>query len=751
MKRFLFITNNFPPELTPVSISIAKLLHHFVASGWKATVVCADDRMSLEPIDHDLERFVPREDIRVRKAASFESSTTFRIARRMLPFLRSIPDVKSMWYPAARLAVNRVLRDERFSFLLSWSSSPVSHVVALHARARSGLPWVAHFSDPWVDNPYFQYSRIARRLNRELERAVIERADALVFNSKGVQDAVLWKYPEACLKKAVVIPHCYDPDLYTVGPVPLNDRCVFTYTGSFYGLRSPMPLLHALRRLRDERPADMLRMEFRFIGSTPARYRRAIRELGLASVIRVESWVDYLENLKYMKRSDILLVIDASLEEESIFEPAKLIDYLGAQKSVLAISSLNGIAGRMVRRFDVGEVADPRDIAGIQRAIVRLYERWRQGTLAFPLDDARIRSYQSSEVAARFTSLFEDVVARRSSPTRSAVPSITALQPRRTPQFSCPFCSSVLIVDEATQPDSSGQGQGSLRCPPCGAAFPLVRGIPRFVSGEQYAASFGMQWRYHNVVQFDSRNGSRISRDRLSQVTGWPEDLRGEHVLEVGSGAGRFTEILAAAGADVWSFDLSSCVEVNQEHNRAFPNLHLFQSTVFNIPLPRGSFDKVLCLGVLQHTPNAARAFRMLAETVRPGGSIVIDIYKKTLLSLLHWKYALRPITTRMSADQLYRVVAWTVPKLLPIASLARRLFGRAGARFFPIAEYSHFGLPPALAREWAILDTFDMYSPVHDHPQTLQTVRQWFENAGCADIDVRYGPNGIIGRGVKQ
>lgn len=751
MKQFLFITNNFPPELTPVSISIAKLLHHFVASGWKATVVCADDRMSLEPIDHGLERFIPREDVRVRKATSFESPTICRIARRTLPLLRSIPDVKSMWYPAARLAVDRALREDQFSFLLSWSSSPVSHVVALHAHTRSSLPWVAHFSDPWVDNPYFQYGRIARQLNRELERAVIERTDALVFNSKGVQDAVLWKYPGACLKKAVVIPHCYDPDLYAVGPVPPNDRCVFTYTGSFYGLRSPMPLLHALRRLRDERPADVLRMEFRFIGSTPARYQRAIRELELASVVRTESWVDYLENLKYMKRSDVLLVIDASLEEESIFEPAKLIDYLGAQKSVLAISSLNGIAGRMVRRFDVGEVADPKDIAGIQRAIVRLYDRWRQGTLAFPLDDARIRSYQSSAVAARFTTLFEDVAARRSSPMRSVVPPITALQQRRTPQFSCPFCSSVLIVDEATQPDASEQGQGSLRCSPCGAAFPFVRGIPRFVSGEQYAASFGMQWRYHNIVQFDSWNGTRISRDRLFQVTGWPEDLRGEHVLEVGSGAGRFTEILAAAGAEVWSFDLSSCVEVNQEHNRRFPNLHVFQSTVFNIPLPKGSFDKVLCLGVLQHTPNSARAFRALTELARPGGSIVVDVYKKTPAALLQWKYVLRPITKRMSADRLYSVIASVVPRLLPLVRVARAVFGRAGVRLFPIAEYSHFGLPPALAREWAILDTFDMYSPVHDHPQTLQTVRQWFENAGCADIDVRYGPNGIIGRGVKR
>ncbi|MBN8507209.1 MAG: hypothetical protein J0L57_01210 [Burkholderiales bacterium] len=38
------------------------------------------------------------------------------------------------------------------------------------------------------------------------------------------------------------------------------------------------------------------------------------------------------------------------------------------------------------------------------------------------------------------------------------------------------------------------------------------------------------------------------------------------------------------------------------------------------------------------------------------------------------------------------------------------------------------------------------MYSPKHDHPQSLATVRRWFESAGFVDIDVRNGPNGVAG-----
>ncbi|HEY4740914.1 MAG TPA: hypothetical protein VIH76_10000 [Candidatus Acidoferrales bacterium] len=45
-----------------------------------------------------------------------------------------------------------------------------------------------------------------------------------------------------------------------------------------------------------------------------------------------------------------------------------------------------------------------------------------------------------------------------------------------------------------------------------------------------------------------------------------------------------------------------------------------------------------------------------------------------------------------------------------------------------------------------AILDTFDMYSPAYDHPQTQQTLKSWFSDVGFTDVAVRPGPNGLVG-----
>jgi SAM-dependent methyltransferase len=218
-------------------------------------------------------------------------------------------------------------------------------------------------------------------------------------------------------------------------------------------------------------------------------------------------------------------------------------------------------------------------------------------------------------------------------------------------------------------------------------------------------------------------------------------------VLEAGCGAGRFTECLLKTGATVFSFDYSSAVDANARNNGLSERLFLFQADMRTIPLQRAAFDKVICLGVLQHTPAPQACFRCLAEMVRPGGELVVDVYGKSVVALLQWKYILRPITTRMDQRKLYKIVSRVVPSLLPAATKLRSVAGRAGARLMPIVEYAHLGLTPEVNEQWAILDTFDMYSPVHDHPQTQRTLQHWFQDAGFIDISVHPGPNGLVGK----
>ncbi len=318
--------------------------------------------------------------------------------------------------------------------------------------------------------------------------------------------------------------------------------------------------------------------------------------------------------------------------------------------------------------------------------------------------------------------------------------------------YRCPKCNrSSFSISENLNGGSSEKEKFRIQCNECKSSWPIKNNIPRLVPESNYADSFGFQWNIHRQTQLDSYTGFSISRPRLFQVTNWPEDMEGQLVLEAGSGAGRFTEILLKTGATVFSFDFSQAVDANWANNGHYLNLNLFQGDIFNIPLRKAVFDKVMCLGVIQHTPDPEKAFKCLAEHVKPGGELAIDAYTRRPISLLQWKYALRPITKHMDKELLYKVVSNTVSMLLPVTIFLRRVAGRFGARLMPIVEYSNLGLPYNLNKQWSILDTFDMYSPAHDHPQSISTIKRWYADAGFDNVFVSYGPNGVVARGRRK
>ncbi len=84
--------------------------------------------------------------------------------------------------------------------------------------------------------------------------------------------------------------------------------------------------------------------------------------------------------------------------------------------------------------------------------------------------------------------------------------------------------------------------EGELVSSATGKVYPIVRGIPRFVEGETYAETFGMQRNAYRDFQLDSSTGATHARDRFDAETHWDEEtLRGKWTLDAGCGAGRFS------------------------------------------------------------------------------------------------------------------------------------------------------------------------------------------------------------------
>jgi ubiquinone/menaquinone biosynthesis C-methylase UbiE len=290
-------------------------------------------------------------------------------------------------------------------------------------------------------------------------------------------------------------------------------------------------------------------------------------------------------------------------------------------------------------------------------------------------------------------------------------------------------------------------------CHNCSKTYSIVNNIPRFVSKDNYSNSFGYQWNIFYKTQLDSYTNKNITRERVYKVTGFNSkiDLTNKNMLEAGSGAGRFTEILAETKANLFTFDFSNAIDANKLNNKNFNNVTFFQSDILKIPFENNYFDYIFCLGVIQHTKYPEETFNSLVRKLKSGGIIFIDIYSKKWHTYLWFKYILRPLTKRIPKEILFIIIKKITPLLIPYTKFLKTIFGRKGQRLSPIVEYSDLGLDKKLNEEWAILDTFDMYSPQYDQPRTISEVNQWFTKLGFKNIKVTYGPNGIIGSAIKK
>jgi SAM-dependent methyltransferase len=287
-----------------------------------------------------------------------------------------------------------------------------------------------------------------------------------------------------------------------------------------------------------------------------------------------------------------------------------------------------------------------------------------------------------------------------------------------------------------------------------GHSFPIRLNIPRFVHAENYSDDFGAQWNMFPKTQLDSFTGLDITESRLARcMRGNLVNLKGKKVLEAGSGAGRFTEILLKYGAVVHSFDYSNAVEANAKNNGHHENLVLVQADIREIPFPKQSYDYVVCLGVLQHTPDPEESIRSLWQMLKPGGALIIDHYQ------WKWRVVLPPPIGQ--ALDLYRMWILRLPRERRFNTVKKLtnfwfpwhwrfrdswVLTRILRRISPVI----FHYPDIKLKDmaeyftWALLDTHDSTTDVFKHFRTPLQIRTTLKKIGAVDIIVESGGNGI-------
>ena len=373
--RILLVSSTFPPCQNAESILVARTSHELARLNHGVDILTTREEDSLGPKDPSI---LPSGTFpcTIYRTGSLErllfgTKGIRRFARYLIQSF-GIPEPQAFWVFSSILRGRSVIRRSGTDIIYSRASYHTSNIVGLALKKLTGLPWLAHFSDPWVDNKYLQLSPMQRRTCRLLEYHVVRDADAIVFVNPQMRDLIMAKYPRAWSARTHIIPHGFDTSLIARYGIRKREQPILriVHVGTFYGPRTPAPLLHALALLQT-RTSYSKDLRIDLVGENALTFTPLVRELNLQDVVDIRDRVQYHEGLQAMADADVLLLIDAPAEGGGIFLPSKLIDYLMYEKPILGITPTSGPAATILRRLEY-PVVDPRDIEGICSVIDQL-------------------------------------------------------------------------------------------------------------------------------------------------------------------------------------------------------------------------------------------------------------------------------------------------------------------------------------------------------------------------------------------
>ena len=397
MKQLLAISWEMPPLSGPRAIQVTRTLAALAARGWSSRVICFQPRSNRYHQDHQVSLEALSGGLASRIGVpSPEEWFPVRALWRLAPPLKRFPDEKRVWMPAALGAARRALQAAPANAIVSFAQPFTDHLIGLQLHQDTGLPWVAHFSDPWADSPYLPGGAAARQRAAAWEKAVIGAATRVVFVSRRTRERVMAKYPGTWAAKADVVPQAFDP-APAGGPAPPPDGSRpmrIVYAGRFYdGIRTPLALLDALARLHAQSPLAG-RVEVEFIGADMETYIARAERLGLTPIVSFSGRLSPADARARAATADALLVIDAPASDGGLFLPSKLIEYLPMRRPILGLTPPDGPSDELIRELGYRTVP-PDDAGAIAAAVGDLLRAHTSGRL--------VPSLQHDTVAARFS------------------------------------------------------------------------------------------------------------------------------------------------------------------------------------------------------------------------------------------------------------------------------------------------------------------------------------------------------------
>ena len=291
---------------------------------------------------------------------------------------------------------------------MSTSNPVTSHLIARKLKQKYKIPWIADLRDLWTQNHFYNKFDLIKYFERRLELKTLSDPDALITVTERFADELKILHKN---KKVFCVTNGFDEDDSSKLTSKLKNKFIITYTGILYnGKRDPSLLFKVISQLINENIINRNLIEIRFYGPKEDWLADEIKKYNLEGIANFCGFIPREEILEKQKESQILLLLlDSNNKEEGVY-PAKIFEYLGARRPIIAFGGQGGIVKELLEKNKAGVFTENFDM--LKKIVLNYYKQFTQfGEVRYE-GNASIENYSYKLIAKRYSEIINGLILK---------------------------------------------------------------------------------------------------------------------------------------------------------------------------------------------------------------------------------------------------------------------------------------------------------------------------------------------------
>jgi glycosyltransferase involved in cell wall biosynthesis len=317
-----------------------------------------------------------------------------------------IPDPRMLWIrPSVRYLRNYILRNQ-VNVIITSGPPHSMHLIGMHLRQKTGIPWVADFRDPWTNIDFYRELKltgIADRHHRKLERKVLQSADLVLTVSPTMSE----EFRLMGARQVATLTNGFDTE--PMQPfMPDADKFILLHLGSVPSSRNPESLWVAISGLVKINPAFASRLQIRLTGKVDLKVSEAISQYHLEPYTLFENFIPHSQTPYLLGSASVLLLLINNTTNAKGILTNKFFEYLSCGRPVLAIGPVDGDAAHILKETGAGEITGYTDVSGLQLHLLKLFDLYSKHQLN--ANSGNIEKYTRKHLTEELTVLLNRLI-----------------------------------------------------------------------------------------------------------------------------------------------------------------------------------------------------------------------------------------------------------------------------------------------------------------------------------------------------